>query len=183
MTGRQHAPGAVRCQPEPVDPAVLRQTMGRFATGVAVITAWLDDEPHGMTVNSLTSVSLEPPMLLVCFTRGARTADAVGESGRFAVNILGARQETVSNTFARRGADHFAGLPLQADDAGTPPLVPGALAHLVCRVERVLEAGDHMVVFGLVERAQHRDGAPLLFFGGSYGDFQDRGHTADFWYA
>jgi len=177
MTGHPHE------ALQPVDPMALRRTMGCFATGVAVITAWLDDEPHGMTVNSLTSVSLEPPMLLVCFNHGARTADAVRASGRFGVNILGARQENVSNTFARRGADHFAEMPVQPDPAGPPPLVPGALAHLVCRAERTLDVGDHVVVFGVVEQVQHREGKPLLFFGGSYGDFQDRGHNASFWYA
>jgi flavin reductase (DIM6/NTAB) family NADH-FMN oxidoreductase RutF len=166
-----------------VDPVVLRRTMGRFATGVAVITTSLRGEPHGMTVNSLTSVSLEPPLLLVCLTEGTRTAEAVRESGRFAVNILGARQESVSNTFARGGADHFAPLRAQADLSEPSLLLPGALAHAVCRVQRTVPAGDHLVVFGLVEQAGYRDGAPLLFFGGSYGDFQDRGHSADFWYA
>jgi flavin reductase (DIM6/NTAB) family NADH-FMN oxidoreductase RutF len=165
-----------------LDPTELRRTMGRFATGVAVITTSLDGEPHGMTVNSLTSVSLDPPLLLVCFTRGARTAECVEASGRFAVNILGARQEQVSNAFARRGADHFAGVDLPTATGGVP-LIPGALAHAVCSVERVLDGGDHVVVLGAVEEVSHRDGAPLLFFGGTYGDFTDRGDPAEFWYS
>ncbi|MGH3741413.1 MAG: flavin reductase family protein, partial [Micromonosporaceae bacterium] len=163
----RRGPGAghgAASQAAPVDPALLRRTMGCFATGVAVITAWLDDEPHGMTVNSLTSVSLDPPLLLVCFTHGARTADAVRESGRFGVNILGARQENVSNMFARRGTDHFAGLNVRPDPDRSPPAIPGALARVGCRVERLLDVGDHVVVFGAVEQAQHREGAPLLFF-------------------
>jgi flavin reductase (DIM6/NTAB) family NADH-FMN oxidoreductase RutF len=165
-----------------LDPLALRRTMGRFATGVAVITTSLDGVPHGMTVNSLTSVSLDPPLLLVCFTRGARTAECVEASGRFAVNILGARQEHVSNTFARRGEDHFDGLDLPTA-AGGVPLIPGALAQAVCSVDRVLDGGDHVVVLGAVEEVFHRDGAPLLFFGGTYGDFADRGDPAEFWYS
>lgn len=165
-----------------LDPAAMRAAMGRFATGVAVITTSADGVPHGMTVNSLTSVSLDPPMLLVCFTSGARTMDAVAASGRFAVNVLGARQEPVSDAFARRGEDHFDGAELPVHESGVP-LIPGALAVAVCAVDRVVDAGDHVVVFGLVEDVEHRDGAPLLFFGGGYGDFTDRGSTADFWYS
>lgn len=86
--------------------------MGRFATGVAVVTTTADGAPHGMTVNSLTSVSLEPPLLLVCLTTGARSTEAIIHAGRFAVNILPARQEPLALRFARRGEDHFAGLDL-----------------------------------------------------------------------
>jgi flavin reductase (DIM6/NTAB) family NADH-FMN oxidoreductase RutF len=164
-----------------VDPLVLRQTMGRFATGVAVVTTSVDGEWHGMTVNSLTSVSLDPPMLLVCFTAGARTTECVQQSGTFAVNVLGSRQEVVSNTFARRGEDHFDGLDLPLHECGAP-LIPGALAHIVCKVGKVVDAGDHTVVFGLVQEVSQREGSPLVFFGGTYGDFSDRGRPADFWY-
>jgi flavin reductase (DIM6/NTAB) family NADH-FMN oxidoreductase RutF len=166
---------------EPVDPMLLRRTMGRFATGVAVVTTRSGGDDQGMAVNSLTSVSLSPPMLLVCFTKGARTAECVEASGRFAVNILGARQEEVANAFARRGKDHFRELDLPAHPSGMP-LIPGSLAQIVCRVDRVLDGGDHVIVLGLIEDLMERDGAPLLFYGGSYGDFVDRGHTADFWY-
>jgi len=165
----------------PVGAANMRKTMGCFATGVAVITTADHGESHGMTVNSLTSVSLDPPLLLVCFTRGARTSACVTSSGSFAVNILGARQEQLSNTFARRGEDHFDGMDLPTHTSGVP-LLPGALAHLVCSVEQTMDGGDHVIVLGRVRGVAHRDGAPLLFFGGTYGDFTDRGHTADFWY-
>lgn len=164
-----------------MDPKMLRRTMGRFATGVAVVTTNLNGEVHGMTVNSLTSVSLDPPLLLVCFNKGARTEQCIESSGRFAVNILGARQETVSNTFARQGEDHFSGLDLPTHPSGVP-LIPGSLAQIVCTVERVVEAGDHVVAFGAIEDVKEREGAPLLFFGGTYGDYVDRGNTADFWY-
>lgn len=162
-------------------PAELRKAMSRFATGVAVITARDDGGPQGMTVNSLTSVSLDPPLLLVCLDPGTRTAGALLGAGRFAVNVLGARQQGVSGIFARRGEDHFAGVELPAHASGVP-LIPNALAHAVCTVDRAVQAGDHVVVFGLVTDLAFRDGAPLVFFGGGYGDFADRGEPAEFWF-
>jgi flavin reductase (DIM6/NTAB) family NADH-FMN oxidoreductase RutF len=167
--------------PITVDPLTMRRTIGRFATGVAVVTTVDGDEPHGMTVNSLTSVSLEPPLLLVCLTTGARTTDAVVGAGRFAVNILGARQEEIAMRFARRGEDHFAGLPLTYGEQGVP-IVPDALAHLECTVERHFEAGDHTVVFGHVPHVADRAGAPLAFLGGRFGDLTDRGHEPVHWF-
>jgi flavin reductase (DIM6/NTAB) family NADH-FMN oxidoreductase RutF len=164
-----------------VDPLAMRRAIGRFATGVAVVTALDDGQPHGMTVNSLTSVSLEPPLLLVCLTTGARTTDAVISDGRFAVNILGARQEEIALRFARRGADHFAGLPLSYGEHRIP-VVPEALAHLECTVDRHLEAGDHVVVFGRVERVCERAGAPLAFLGGRFSDLTERGQEPEHWF-
>jgi flavin reductase (DIM6/NTAB) family NADH-FMN oxidoreductase RutF len=159
----------------------MRRTIGRFATGVAVVTTLDGDEPHGMTVNSLTSVSLEPPLLLVCLTTGARTTEAVVRHGRFAVNILGARQQEIALRFARRGEDHFDGLSLEYGDHDVP-VVPGALAHLECTVERHFEAGDHVVVFGSVTRVCDRPGAPLAFLGGRFGDLAERGHEPVHWF-
>jgi flavin reductase (DIM6/NTAB) family NADH-FMN oxidoreductase RutF len=165
-----------------VDPAAMRRTMGRFATGVAVITTLAPDgQPHGMTVNSLTSVSLDPPMLLVCFSQGARTAVAVIESGRFAASILAARQEPIARRFASRGEQHFAGLPLSYGNHNVP-VVPDALSHLECTVAQQLVAGDHVVVFGTVERTCDRDGEPLAFLNGRFGDYMDRGHEPVPWF-
>jgi flavin reductase (DIM6/NTAB) family NADH-FMN oxidoreductase RutF len=165
----------------PIDPLTMRRTIGRFATGVAVVTALDGDQPHGMTVNSLTSVSLDPPLLLVCLTTGARTTDAVVGDGRFAVNILGARQEEIAMRFARRGADHFDGLPLRYGDHEVP-VVPEALAHLECTVDRHFEAGDQVVVFGGVGRVCDRAGAPLAFLGGRFGDLTERGTEPEHWF-
>jgi flavin reductase (DIM6/NTAB) family NADH-FMN oxidoreductase RutF len=164
-----------------IDPLTMRRTIGRFATGVAVVTVHDGSEPHGMTVNSLTSVSLDPPLLLVCLTIGARTTDAVVQAGRFAVNILGARQEEIALRFARRGADHFNGLPLRYGDHQVP-VVPEALAHLECVVERHFEAGDHIVVIGEVRRVCDRAGAPLAFLGGRFGDLAERGQEPQHWF-
>jgi flavin reductase (DIM6/NTAB) family NADH-FMN oxidoreductase RutF len=165
----------------PLDGRELRRTMGRFATGVAVITTQHNGQRHGMTVNSLTSVSLDPPLLLVCFSRGSRTARAVSEAARFGVNVLSARQEAISNHFARRGEDHFADVPLDEGPLGVP-LISNAIAHIVCTVASETDAGDHVVVLGNIVDIRHREGLPLCFFSGTYGDLHDRGNPAEFWY-
>lgn len=164
-----------------VDPMAMRQTMGRFATGVAVITTEHDGVPHGMTVNSLTSVSLDPPLLLVCFHHGARSAEAVTSAGRFAVNILASRQQPIALRFAQRGEDHFAGLGLEYDGHRVP-VVPGALAHLDCDVERVVEAGDHTIVFGTVVDVCSREGEALGFHGGRFADVTPHGREPEHWF-
>jgi flavin reductase (DIM6/NTAB) family NADH-FMN oxidoreductase RutF len=158
----------------------LRRVMGAFATGVAVVTTESDGRPQGMTVNSLTSVSLDPPLLLVCLTRGARTTEALLQRGLFAVNILSARQEEVSNRFARRGEDHFEGLPTVHNERGLP-IIPKALATLECAVEEVHRGGDHEIVVGRVLQCSRDDRSPLLFFGGRYFELGAIGGSAD-WY-
>lgn len=164
-----------------VDPKTMRNAMGRFATGVAVVTTAADDQPHGMTVNSLTSVSLEPPLLLVCLTIGARSTDAITDAGRFAVNILSSRQEPLALRFARRGEDHFAGLNLTYCRHQVP-VIPDAFAHLECDVERHFVAGDHVVVIGEVRTVCERDGEPLGFLRGKFSDIVDRGHEPVQWF-
>lgn len=167
--------------PPLIDPLLMRQTMGRFATGVAVITTELDGKAHGMTVNSLTSVSLDPPLLLVCFNRGARSAEAVSAAGRFVVNILSKRQQAIALRFAKRGEDHFAGLGLEYGDHKVP-VVPQALAHLECELERSVEAGDHTVVFGAVTDVCSRNGEALGFYGGHFSDVVPHGHEPEHWF-
>lgn len=164
-----------------VDPMTMRRTMGRFATGVAVVTTSADGVPHGMTVNSLTSVSLEPPLLLVCLTTGARTTEAVTSAGKFAVNILSARQEHLAMRFAKRGADHFAGLDV-VHGRHDVPVIPDAFAHLECAVDRHFVAGDHVVVIGEVLDVREREGEPLGFLGGKFSDIVDRGHEPVQWF-
>lgn len=164
-----------------VDPKTMRNTMGRFATGVAVVTTAADGTPHGMTVNSLTSVSLEPPLLLVCLTIGARSTEAITQAGRFAVNILSARQEQLALRFARRGEDHFAGLDLTYCQHRVP-VIPDAFAHLECDVERHFVAGDHVIVIGEVRSVCERDGEPLGVIGGKFSDIVDRGHEPVHWF-
>ncbi|WIX81867.1 flavin reductase family protein [Amycolatopsis carbonis] len=165
----------------PVDAPAMRTAMGHFATGVAVVTTALDGIPHGMTVNSLTSVSLSPPLILVCLTTGARTTDAILSADRFALNVLSTRQEQLALRFARRGEDHFSGLPVKTG-AHEVPVIPDALAHLECSVYRALTAGDHEVVIGEVSKVCSREGKPLGFLGGRFSDVVDRGHEPVAWF-
>lgn len=165
-----------------VDAPSMRRAMGAFATGVAVITTISQDgKPQGMTINSVTSVSLDPPILLVCLTNDARTSTAVINSGQFAISILGTRQERIARLFAARGENHFAGLPLTFGRHYVP-VIPDAVAHLECTVENSVAVGDHIVVFGNVQRTCSRDGLPLLFLRGQFGDYIDRGHEPVTWF-
>ncbi|ADB52777.1 flavin reductase domain protein FMN-binding protein [Conexibacter woesei DSM 14684] len=162
---------------EPVEPATLRATMGAFATGVAIVTTACDGEPHGMTVNSLTSVSLAPPQVLVCLTNGSRTADAVRRRGAFALHLLGQRQRALSDRFAGRGAAHFAGLDVTLDEDGMP-LLAGGVGRLRCAVAQLHDGGDHAIVVGAVLACEPREGTPLVFHRGRYHEIHGEGHEA-----
>jgi flavin reductase (DIM6/NTAB) family NADH-FMN oxidoreductase RutF len=143
--------------------------MGQFATGVTVLTTVHVGRFHGMTANSVTSVSLDPLLILVCLVREARTCLAIQQAERFAVNILGEHQEELSRRFARPGQDHFDGLDVVTGPHGLP-LLPDCLAYLACQVTEIVQAGDHDVVFAEVDhcRVSADGGAPLLFFQGGY---------------
>jgi flavin reductase (DIM6/NTAB) family NADH-FMN oxidoreductase RutF len=162
-----------------VEPSIFRNTMGRFATGVAVVTTEHNGSYHGMTVNSLTSVSLSPPLLLVCLTRGTRTADAVVARGAFVVNILGDGQDELSDRFARAREDHFEGLQPVINRHGLPEL--RALGHLHCRVDAVHPGGDHEIVVGEVVELRDDERLPLIFYRGKYDTLTGHGRQAD-WY-
>jgi flavin reductase (DIM6/NTAB) family NADH-FMN oxidoreductase RutF len=163
-----------------VDPSLLRRTMGGFATGIAVVTTEHDGVPCGMSVNSLTSVSLVPPLLLVCLTRDARTTLAIRGRGAFAVNLLGRRQESISDRFAARGGARFDDLEVPRTPAGLP-CIPGGLGRLDCVVEDIHEGGDHLIVVGRVVGCEFRDGTPLIFFRGRYHELGGEGREVD-WY-
>lgn len=151
------------------DPIEFRHVMGHFATGVGVLTTRHEGQMHGMTANSITSVSLDPMLILACLNRGARTALAIQSAGRFAVNILSDHQVELSRRFAEAGRDHFDGLKIQEGPGGLP-LLPDCLAYLICSVHDVVEAGDHDIVLGAVEHceASPNGGSPLVFFQGGY---------------
>ncbi len=152
-----------------VDPRQFRDAMGHFATGVTVLTTRHEGELHGMTANSVTSVSLDPMLILVCLMKDARTALAIQAAERFAVNILTEGQDELSQRFARPGQNHFEGLDLMEGPHGLP-LLPGCLAHLTAQVTEIVPAGDHDVVFGEVDHVHvnPNGGSPLLFFQGGY---------------
>jgi 3-hydroxy-9,10-secoandrosta-1,3,5(10)-triene-9,17-dione monooxygenase reductase component len=153
------------------DPQRFRSAMGTFATGVAVVTTELAGAYHGMTVNSLTSVSLAPCMLLICPRRGSATGDAIRARGEFAVNILGAEQQHLSARFVSADiVDRFIDIDLQRTARGIP-LLTGAIAHLCCRVSAIHPGGDHEIVVGEVLTSSESTGFPLLFHKGRYGGF------------
>jgi flavin reductase (DIM6/NTAB) family NADH-FMN oxidoreductase RutF len=149
----------------------MRTVMGHFATGVCVLsTSRADGSPVGTTVNAVTSVSLEPPLLLVCLAHDSETLAAVRACSRFAVSILAESQREHSNRFAAKGEQ---AQPQEVDfsehEPGLPCL-PDALATLACRVSAIHRAGDHMIVIGeaLSMSSANEDAAPLLFFRGAY---------------
>lgn len=159
----------------------MRRAMGRFTTGVAVVSADDGDgEPCGMTISSLTSISLDPAIVLVSLTHGSRTTDAVDARGRFAVSILSSRQEAVARRFATRGGARFEGLPSDRTGLGLP-VVADALAHLECTVHSAHDIGDHRVFYGDVAELRWRDGTGLAFYSGRFGDFHDFGHDEVPW--
>jgi flavin reductase (DIM6/NTAB) family NADH-FMN oxidoreductase RutF len=161
---------------------LLRDVMGGFATGVAIVTTRAADGNHGMTVNSLTSVSLEPPLLLVCLTRNSRTATAVAERGAFVVNLLSTPQATLSNAFAKRGVDHFEGANVRLNERDLPVIDRG-LGWLDCDVRDVGDGGDHEIVVGEVVGCGAREGTPLVFFRGKYHELSPHAQDADLeWY-
>jgi flavin reductase (DIM6/NTAB) family NADH-FMN oxidoreductase RutF len=145
----------------------FRAAMGRFVTGVAVVTTEAEGSRYGMTVNSLTSVSLNPLTLLVCLAKGSLTAEAVLARGRFLVNLLEASQERISRQFVAKVEDRFRGVPLEPRADGLPAIA-GALGRMVCVVDTVQPVGDHLIVFGRVEECDCRDGAPLLYYRSGY---------------
>lgn len=151
------------------DPRTLRDAMGCFATGITIVTAVdATGTPVGLTANSFTSVSLDPPLLLVCIANTAGTAPALREAVHFGVNVLQIGQQPTSNRFAAKGEDRFAGQPWAPGQTGVP-LLGSSLVSFECQHESLHEAGDHFILVGRVVRAQfepHRD--PLLYFRGKY---------------
>jgi len=154
-------------------PDDFRRVMGHFATGVTIITAWDGERrPTGLTASSFTSVSLHPPLILVCVSQKALSYPAIKAAGRFAVNILSMGQETVSRRFATTSAgdEKFAGLEYRSGPSGLPILTE-ALAELECTVVNAYPGGDHTIFVAQVETADCRDDVgrePLLYFRGKY---------------
>lgn len=153
-----------------VDPLSFRDVMSRFATGVTVVTVRGRSGPTGLTVNSLTSVSLDPPLVLVCLGAGSATHGEILREGAFAVNILNADQRALADTFAvGHREERFEGLDFRVEATGSP-VFSAALAWLDCELWSTHEAGDHTIVVGEVRAAgAGADAEALLFFRGRYG--------------
>jgi len=157
-------------------PGDFRKAMGCFATGVTVITVDQDGEIHGMTANAFSSVSLDPPLVLVCVDHRARTHAHLHARKRFGVNILSADQRKISEYYARSTETHQ-----HAEDVGArfdrtahgTPVLHGALAYLECRLHSAQPAGDHTIFIAEVEDVVVREGAPLLYFRSQYRQVKD----------
>jgi flavin reductase (DIM6/NTAB) family NADH-FMN oxidoreductase RutF len=149
-----------------VDGRALRDVLGRFATGVTVLTTVYRGSATGLTVNSFTSVSLEPPLVLWCLRRSSACRPAFASASHFAVNILAAQQQELAARFAGPG-DRFSHLPVRVGPFGLP-LFDHAIGMLICRRDRIMPAGDHIVLLGRVLNCWARAGAPLMFLDGAY---------------
>ena len=154
----------------PVTSEEFRRACGRFATGVTIASVLdADGGPHGLTVNSFTSVSLEPPLILISLGQAVTTIAHFRAAKYFGINVLSANQQPLSDRFARKGHDRFDGLKWRPGVTGVP-LLPGVLAAIECAVYRIVPMGDHDLFIGEMLHAEVGDGHPLLYFASSYRD-------------
>ncbi len=145
-----------------------RRALGSFPTGVTIVTAFdREGQPWGLTANSFTSVSLEPPVISVCIAKAGRVFPTLKASSRFAVNILSADQQGLAEHFASEVENRFTGIDWQAKPAGAP-LLPGASAQLDCTVHSRVDASDHEILLGLVETYDHTEFPPLVYCRGRF---------------
>lgn len=158
----------------------MRNAMGHFLTGVAIVTTEHQGETSGMTINSLTSISLDPPILMISLNFDTRTGDGVLGSGKFAISILGVKQESVARQFASRGGERFTEGNFDTTPGGLP-VIAEALAQLECDVVHQSIIGDHQVFFGQVSKARDRAGDGLAFNAGKFGKYLDLNHDAVPW--
>lgn len=151
-----------------IDPIELRTTMARFPTGVTIVTALSGGDRAGLTANAVTSLSLDPPLMLACLDRGSRTLQAVESAGRFGINVLSSTGEPLARRFARK-------LPMDEKWEGVEwrerngiPELEAAIVFVACTMRDVLAGGDHVIITGEVEEISQRDGEPLVFVDGGY---------------
>lgn len=156
----------------PIDGGLFRQTMSRYASGVTIVTA-MDEAgmPWGLTASAVSSVSLNPPLVLICIDKKANTYEAVTKARFFAMNFLNKQQDELALLFATRGADKFAGVPYQPGTTGAPLLPEVSIAVIECRMFAQYEGGDHTIVVGEVVAASVSEGQPLIFYDRKFGTF------------
>jgi flavin reductase (DIM6/NTAB) family NADH-FMN oxidoreductase RutF len=155
---------------EPISSDDLRAFASSFATGVVVLTTrGRDGSLYGLTMNAVSCVCLDPPIFLACVDKNSATLAPLLETGAFALNILARDQETVSNTFASKNPDKFAGVEHSEGALGVP-LIAGALAAAEFRVVDTVAAGDHVILLGEALASRRGEGAPLGYFRGRYAD-------------
>lgn len=158
-----------------IDAALFKSTLAQWASGVTVVTVTHHGVYHGMTASSFSSVSLNPPLILVCVAKKAHTHNLLLEAGAFGVNILGESQADLGKRFAGLLpdiTDRFAGIEYAIGETGSP-LLSGVLASMDCRVHQAVDAGDHTVVIGEILAAQVTAGDPLLYSNRRWGKFSE----------
>jgi flavin reductase (DIM6/NTAB) family NADH-FMN oxidoreductase RutF len=154
-------------------PEHFRAVLGHFCSGIVVVTATDADGPTGLTAQSFSSLSLDPPLVLVCPAKTSTSWPRIEAGGSFCVNVLAEDQEELCRGFAMRGADKFAGVGYAAAPHSGAPLLAGALAWIDCRLDTVHEGGDHVIaVARVLDMGVSDGGRPLLFYRGGYGRFE-----------
>ncbi|MBU6456008.1 MAG: flavin reductase family protein [Bradyrhizobium sp.] len=155
----------------PIDPRDFRNALGRFATGVTIVTAATrDGRPYGLTCNSFASVSLNPPLVLWSLGTYSQSLTVFQNASHFAVNVLGASQQELAHRFARYSSDRFAGIEW-SPGLGNAPILAGSVANFQCRAANRYYGGDHVIFLGAVEAYAYNSHEPLLFARGAYGRF------------
>ena len=154
-----------------LDPRQFRNALGRFASGVTVVTAQYENQVHGMTANAFVSVSLDPPLVLVSLDNRSYMHRILPSVGRYGVSVLTEDQQQLSNHFAGRTVP---GLHVRFTAWNNTPLLEGAVAYFVARVVDAHPAGDHTLYIGRVEHFEARDDKPLLFYAGAYGHLREK---------
>jgi flavin reductase (DIM6/NTAB) family NADH-FMN oxidoreductase RutF len=151
-----------------IEPDLFRKSCARFATGIAIASVTgTDGQPYGLTVNSFTSVSCCPPLVLICIDYRCSILPQFRASSHYGINVLSEHQRYLSVRFAQRQPDRFDGLEWRWGETGVPLLL-GCLSIMECSVSQVVEAGDHAIFIGEVEHTEFQDGKPLLYYASSY---------------
>lgn len=151
-------------------PERFRDALSAYPTGVTVVTALGANGPAGATANAVTSLSLEPPMMLACLDRGSRTLDAVRGAGRFGVNALAAGGEDLARRFARKDPEPAKWEGIGWSESAGSPRLEVALVWVACELRDLIDGGDHLILTGTVLDAGSREGMPLIFHRGAYRD-------------
>lgn len=145
----------------------LRGALGRFATGVAIVTTHASSGPVGLTINSFSSVSLDPPLVLWSLRKDSSSLAEFAQATHYAINVLAVEQEALAKQFASKIQNKFDGVRCEPGISGAPVL-SGCLAQFECRLAQSIECGDHIILIGEVEQARFGDAQPLLFYAGSF---------------
>lgn len=153
--------------PMPLDEATFKLAMSHFASGVTVVTTEHGGVPYGMTVASFASLSLRPPLVLICIERSVKSHDAIAAAGHFGVSILGEEQSAISGRFASKSDDKFTGISLRRGTLGAP-LIEGAICMIECRITNQFPGGDHSIFVGEAVGAVTAEGKPLVYYRSAY---------------